>query len=511
MIRGMTRQNQNPDIRQDLATLVDEPCCPDMRILLTGANGYIGRRLLPLLVQSGHTVIALVRDKRRIQIEDSLSAKVELVEADLLERSSLDHLPENIDAAYYLVHSMVGSYQQFDKMETAMAEHFAAYVSKTDCRQIIYLSGIANDEELSKHLSSRLHTETLLRQSGVPLTVLRAAIVIGSGGASFEILRDLVEKLPVMVAPRWLNTRCQPIAIRNVTDYLIGVLDREDTFDQVYDIAGPDVLTYKEMLLQFAEIRGLKRYIGTVPVLTPRLSSYWLYFVTATSFTLARSLVDSMRNEVVAKENDLADKLGITPIPYKEAIGMAFNRIQQNEVLSSWKDAFISSKVQSDLFDYVQVPVHGCFIDKKQKAFDRPAEEVLDNVWSIGGNRGWYYVNFLWKIRGYLDKMVGGVGLRRGRRSPNALIEGDALDFWRVLVANRQEGRLLLFAEMKLPGEAWLEFKVNSAGGQPSLLQTATFRPRGILGRLYWYSVLPFHSFIFEGMINAIIHYKKAD
>lgn len=504
----MTSQNQKTDINQVSATLVSLHCCPDMRILLTGANGYIGRRLLPLLIQSGHTVIALVRDKRRIQIEESIAGKVELVEADLLDSDSLVHLTKNIDAAYYLVHSMVGSYQEFDKMETAMAENFASYLKGSACRQIIYLSGIANDEQLSKHLSSRLHTETLLRESGVPLTVLRAAIVIGSGGASFEILRDLVEKLPVMVAPRWLNTKCQPIAIRNVTDYLLGVLDRQDTFDEVYDIAGPDVLTYKQMLLQFAEMRGLKRYIGTVPVLTPRLSSYWLYFVTATSFSLARSLVDSMRNEVVAKENDLAERLNIKPIPYKDAIEMAFNRIQQNEVISSWKDAFVSSKVQSDLFDYVQVPVHGCFIDKKQKQFNRPKEEVLDNVWSIGGDRGWYYMTFLWKIRGYLDKLVGGVGLRRGRRSPSSLIVGDALDFWRVLVADREEGRLLLFAEMKLPGEAWLEFKLDHSNGRPQLSQTATFRPRGVLGRLYWYSVLPFHSFIFEGMISSIIKYK---
>ncbi len=499
---------QKPDIDQVLATLVPYRCCSDMRILLTGANGYIGRRLLPLLVQSGHTVIALVRDKRRIELEEAISSQVELLEADLLDRESLAHLPENIDAAYYLVHSMGGSYSSFDQMETSMAENFANYLKGTNCRQVIYLSGIANDDELSKHLSSRLHTESVLRDSGVPLTVLRAAIVIGSGGASFEILRDLVEKLPVMVAPRWLNTKCQPIAVRSVMDYLLGVLNREDTFDEVYDIAGPDVLTYRQMLLQFAEIRGLNRYIGTVPVLTPRLSSYWLYFVTSTSFSLARSLVDSMRNEVVAKKNDLDEKLGITPISYKDAIEMAFSRIQQNEVVSSWKDAFVSSTVKSDVFNYVQVPVHGCFIDKKKKTLTRPVEEVLDNVWSIGGKRGWYYMTSLWKIRGYLDKLVGGVGLRRGRRSPTSLIEGDALDFWRVLVANRNEGRLLLFAEMKLPGEAWLEFKLDKSGDKPQLVQTATFRPKGILGRLYWYSVLPFHSFIFEGMISSIISYK---
>lgn len=499
---------QKTDIDQVLATLPPLPCCPAMRILLTGANGYVGRRLLPLLVQAGHTVIALVRDKRRIELEEAISGQVELVEADLLDRDSLAHLPENTDAAYYLVHSMGGSYDEFDKMETTMAENFAKSIGQTNCRQIIYLSGIANDNELSKHLSSRLHTETILKESGISLTVLRAAIVIGSGGASFEILRDLVEKLPVMVAPRWLNTKCQPIAVRNVMDYLLGVLNSKETFDQVYDIAGPDVLTYRQMLLQFAEMRGLKRYIGTVPVLTPRLSSYWLYFVTSTSFSLARSLVDSMRNEVVATENNLSAMLNIRPIPYREALDMAFSRIQQNEVVSSWKDAFVSSTVKPDIFNYVHVPTHGCFIDKKKKILDRPVDEVLDNVWAIGGERGWYYMTSLWKIRGYLDKVAGGVGLRRGRRSPTSLIEGDALDFWRVLVADREEGRLLLFAEMKLPGEAWLEFKLDKSGQHPQLMQTATFRPRGVLGRLYWYSVLPFHSFIFEGMISSIISFK---
>ncbi|PTB94247.1 DUF2867 domain-containing protein [Marivirga lumbricoides] len=480
-----------------------------MKILLTGANGYIGRRLLPVLIIQGHNVVCLVRDKRRIQLEENLASKVEFYEADLQYSEQLENLPKDIDAAYYLIHSLGSSSKSFSKLEKETATNFVEAINKTDCKHIIYLSGISNDEGLSDHLSSRKNVEGILQNAKAPASVLRAAIIIGSGGASFEIIRDLVEKLPIMVAPKWLKTKCQPIAIRNVIQYLSGVLMKEKAFNQVFDIGGPDILTYRKMLLTFAEVRQLKRFIITLPVLTPRLSSYWLHFVTSTSYKIASSLVDSMKNEVIVKNKGINEIVPLELISYKEAVQLAFDRIAQNEVVSSWKDALASSKINTSLLDFVQIPVHGCLFDKRSKTFDRPTSEVLKNVWSLGGERGWYYWNFLWKIRGYMDKAVGGVGLRRGRRSPDHLVAGDSLDFWRVLVADKKEGRLLLYAEMKLPGEAWLEFRFSREEGENKLTQTATFRPHGLLGRLYWYSVYIFHEFIFNGMLDKIINYKE--
>ncbi|MEQ9443618.1 MAG: SDR family oxidoreductase [Cyclobacteriaceae bacterium] len=480
-----------------------------MKILLTGANGYIGVRLLPVLVRLGHTVICLVRDRRRMHVDQAIHESIEYFEADLLKPETLENLPQDIDAAYYLVHSM-GSSSKFEELEKNAAHNFVNAISKTDCHQIIYLSGIANDKNLSTHLRSRRNVEDILLSSSIPTTVLRAAIIIGSGGASFEIIRDLVEKLPVMIAPKWLNTKCQPIALRNVLEYLQGVLGKEAAYNQIFDIGGPDILTYKEMLLRFAEVRDLKRYIVSVPVLSPRLSSLWLYFVTSTSFMIARSLVDSMKNEVVVERKGI-DK--VVPLEheytYKEAVERAFQRIAQKEVISSWKDAFNNTKVDINLFDHVEMPQHGVYLDVRKVAFDKPREQVIENIWSIGGQRGWYYLGFLWEIRGHLDKLVGGVGLRRGRRSATELVPGDALDFWRVLVADREEGRLLLYAEMKLPGEAWLEFKVVAEDGQSYLLQNATFRPQGLAGRLYWWSVWPFHGFIFPGMAKRVICFEE--
>jgi hypothetical protein len=365
---------------------------------------------------------------------------------------------------------------------------------------VIYLSGIVNEEKLSKHLSSRKHVEEILASGSYALTTLRAGIIIGSGSASFEIIRDLVEKLPVMIAPRWLNTVTQPVAIRNVIEFLSGVLWNEKTFNHSYDIGGPDILTYKQMLLRFAGVRGLRRRIGIVPVMTPKLSSYWLYFITSTSYSLAQNLVDSMKVEVICKENNLKDMLGIIPVSYEEAIREAFEKIEMNQVPSSWKDALTSDTLNEGIAKYAEVPVHGCYKDYRSMKISE-SERVLSNIWKIGGATGWYYGNWLWAIRGFMDKLAGGVGLRRGRKNQTEISPGDTLDFWRVLIADREEKRLLLFAEMKLPGEAWLEFRIDSNN---VFHQTATFRPLGLWGRIYWYSVLPFHGFIFRGMIRNI-------
>ncbi|ADB41337.1 SDR family oxidoreductase [Spirosoma linguale] len=471
-----------------------------MKILLTGATGYIAQRLLPVLVQDGHDVVCCVRDKLRFQAPELAFSNVQLVEVDFLKPETLRNIPPDIDAAYYLIHSMASPTGDFAQLEATAAQNFVEALRPTAARQIIYLSGIVNQPQLSKHLRSRQQVEHILTSADIPLTTLRAGIIVGSGSASFEIIRDLVEKLPVMVAPRWLHTRCQPIAIRNVVAFLAGVLLRPETYQVSYDIGGPDVLSYKEMLLQFAQVRGLKRTIVVVPVMTPKLSSYWLYFVTATSYPLACHLVDSMKVEVVGSANELDSLLGIELIPYKEAIYMAFDKIEQNEVISSWKDAMATPVLRKGLAQYIEVPVKGCFKDHRRvKVAD--GERTLDKIWSIGGQTGWYYGNWLWALRGLMDQMVGGVGLRRGRRSPSRIKAGDALDFWRVLLASRSQKRLLLYAEMKLPGEAWLEFRLHPDN---TLEQTATFRPLGIWGRLYWYAVLPFHGYIFEGMIRQL-------
>jgi len=471
-----------------------------MKILLTGATGYIGRRLLPSLLGLGHEVICCLRDKSRFNLEEYQSQLISVIEIDFLDPGSLTNIPPDIDAAYYLVHSM-STAGDFSSMESSSAENFRDAISKTAARQVIYLSGIVNESVLSKHLESRLEVERILSEGPVPLTTLRAGIIVGSGSASFEIIRDLVEKLPIMIAPRWLNTKCQPIAIRNVISFLAGVLLRADTFNQSFDIGGPDILTYKEMLLQFAEVRKLRRKIFVVPVMTPKLSSYWLYFVTSTSYTLAKNLVDSMKVEVICRPNDLAMRLQVDLIHYREAIRMAFDKIEQNEVVSSWKDALTSNILNKGISKHIEVPVNGCFKDVRTMPV-KNVEEVMDRIWAIGGSTGWYYGNWLWNIRGLMDKFVGGVGLRRGRRSPTKLFAGDTLDFWRVLLASKVQKRLLLYAEMKLPGEAWLEFRINQ---QNELEQIATFRPLGVWGRLYWYSVLPFHGFIFKGMLREIV------
>lgn len=471
-----------------------------MRILLTGSTGYIAQRLLPVLLGNGNEVICCVRDRARFDSAKYRSSSLSVIEVDFLKPETLQNIPDDIDAAYYLIHSMSTSTGDFEKMEETSAINFKNCIQHTKARQVIYLSGIVNEEKLSKHLASRSNVENILAEGTYSLTTLRAGIIIGPGSASFEIIRDLVEKLPVMIAPRWLDTNTQPIAVRNVIEFLSGVLLSEITFNKSYDIGGPDIMTYKEMLLRFAKVRGLKRWIGIVPVMTPKLSSYWLYFITSTSYSLAQNLVDSMKVEVICKDNNLKELFGITPVSYEDAIREAFEKIELNQVPSSWKDALTSNTLNDGISRYAEVPVHGCFFDYR-KLYIKDSDRAIQKIWSIGGKNGWYYGDWLWGIRGFIDKLFGGVGLRRGRKNQTEISTGDALDFWRVLIADKAEKRILLYAEMKLPGEAWLEFRIDD---ENILHQTATFRPLGLWGRLYWYSVLPFHGFIFRGMIRNI-------
>ncbi|CAM1368164.1 Epimerase [Tenacibaculum litopenaei] len=469
-----------------------------MKVLITGTTGYIAKRLIPKLLREGHELWCCVRDFSRIPEDLVDKAGIEFLKVDFLAIEEVQ-FPADIDAAYYLIHSMASSAVDFEQMEQTCAVNFKKLLEPTNCKQVIYLSGIVNDTSLSKHLKSRLGVEHNLASKEYQLTVFRAGIIVGSGSASFEIIRDLVEKLPVMVAPRWLNTRTQPIAIRDVLSYLSQALGNTALYGKSYDIYGPEIMTYKQMLLQFASVRGLKRYILTLPVLTPKLSSYWLYFVTSTSYKLAISLVDSMKVEVIGKSSDLNEHIPITPISYREAVEKAFVKIRQNSIISSWKDALSSGVLATPLSEHIDVPHYGCFKDVRKLPIS-DEEGTLNKIWKLGGANGWYRFNGLWRIRGYIDKLVGGVGLRRGRRHATEIEAGDALDFWRVLYANKEEKRMLLFAEMKLPGEAWLEFKIVKG----NLYQRAVFRPKGVWGRLYWFSVLPFHGFVFSGMIKAL-------
>lgn len=467
-----------------------------MKILLTGANGYIGTRLLPRLVEEGHEIYALVRSRYRIEIPEKFQSQLHLIEADLLNPSSLLKIPTDIDAAYYLVHSMSYS-QKFSELEALSAKNFVNRLENTQAKQIIYLSGLSNEAHLSRHLTSRKKVGEILKMGKVPVTILMAGIIIGSGSASFEIIRDLVEKLPVMIVPKWLDHLTQPIAVRDVLTYLTLVLGNPACLNQSFEIGGPDVMSYKKLLLHFAQIRGLKRKIFTVPVLTPRLSSYWLFFVTSTSFSLARFLVESLMNNVVCKEHRITKLFPRKLLTYEKAVKLAFTRIEEDWVPSSWKDTLSGSTLNPDLSIYVQVPRFGILRDRRTVFFSCPIEEVQKRIWSLGGDHGWLAVNWAWKLRGFLDKLVGGIGLRRGRTHPTRLKVGDALDFWRVLLADEKNRRLLLYAEMKLPGEAWLEFEIipHSSGGE--LKQTASFRPNGVWGRFYWYSLYPFHALIF--------------
>jgi len=466
-----------------------------MKILLTGATGYIGKRLLPVLVENGHEVVCCVRDLNRFFIPQSLKLKVTAIEVDLSNLTLLSKIPQDIEAGYYLVHSMAK--KDYLKTELNCAINFRESLAKTNIKHLIYLSGIVNERTLSKHLLSRRNVEQELSKGKYNFTSIRSGIIIGSGSASFEIIRDLVEKLPIMVAPKWLLTRSQPIAISDVIKILNKTLDNSKTFNKNFDIGGPEIISYKDILIRYSSLRGLQRRIFIVPVMTPKLSSYWLYFVTSTAYNLAVSLVESMKVEVVCRDKSLENILSLKTISYEKSLQNAFKKIEANEIISSWKDALISD--QFNVSDFINVPKYGCVKDTRKEKFDN-RKDCVNRIWKIGGDNGWYYANWLWRFRGFLDKLIGGVGLRRGRTNKTKLISGDALDCWRVLYSNKKEGKLLLFAEMKLPGEAWLEFKILD----DELIQTATFRPKGLLGRIYWYSVVPLHAIIFNGMIKKL-------
>lgn len=477
------------------------------KILLTGANGYVGKRLFYQLLEAGYEVIAAVRDKNQFHPPIHFSQqKYQVIEIDFSKTIPEGLIPADIQGAYYLLHSMADNSKYAEK-EALCAEHFVAALRNTEVEQVIYLSGMLNAKELSEHLNSRKKVEEILGRGSFALTTLRAGIVIGSGGASFEIIRDLVEKLPIMVAPSWLNTLCQPIGIRDVLDFLVKSLFEKELYKGHFDIGGSSILSYKNMLLEYARIRGLQRKIFIFPLIPAKVSSYWLFFVTSTSFSLAQALVSSMKIDMIAEKNSFEKIKTITqvnPASYSLALERTFAIVETTGIPSSWKDDWDYRSLDKSWDQLIQVPVLGCFQDKRQMQIQDKAA-VIEKIFEIGGDKGWYYGDFLWELRGLIDKIFGGVGLNRGRRDPKDLRAGDALDFWRVICANAQTGHLLLYAQMKLPGEAWLEFKIEG----DTLVQTATFRPLGIWGRMYWYAVLPLHVFIFGGMLRAIGKAKK--
>lgn len=477
-----------------------------MKVLLTGLTGYVGKRLIPALIELNHEVLCAVRDINRVDVSPKILEKITLVEVDFLIPETIKKLPKDIDAAYYLIHSMAASTKSFYELESSCARNFRDYMNETQVQHVVYLSGLINNEKrLSEHLASRKNVEEILLSGKYNTTVLRAGIIVGSGSASFEIIRDLVEKVPLMVTPKWTETRTQPIAIRDIISYLSKVLFQKECMNKSFDIGGPEVLTYKEMLMQYAEVRGLKRRIYSIPLFGAKVSSFWLFFITSVSYRLATSLVQSMKYEVICQNKDLESLLQIQPVTYKEAIKLAFVKIKQNNITSSWKDSVHDYKLSNNLSEFIEVPVYGCYVDRKSIPIT-DVELALDNIWSIGGERGWYYATWLWKIRGFFDRLIGGVGLRRGRKHPTEVHKGEAIDFWRVLYENRNEKRFILFAEMKLPGEAWLEFTIDENN---IMHQVATFRPKGVLGRFYWGSTMPFHFFIFDGMIKNIANQPR--
>ena len=478
-----------------------------MKILITGATGYIGKRLLPVLIQQGHEVICCVRDKNRLT-KYQATCSIQVWEVDFLEPVDIASAPLDFDVAYYLIHSMSNDSEKFEHLEKLAALNFRDFVNKSSAKQVIYLSGLANDIHLSKHIASRRKVEDILKSGEYATTVLRAGVIVGSGSASFEMIRDLTEKLPIVLTPSVIKTKCQPIAIRNVIQYLQGVILNETTYNNSYDIGGPEVLTYKEMIQLYAKMKGFKRVLIVFPFFNNRAAAFFLSLISSITYHLSLNLMNSMKVEMVCSNNDLEKLLNIQSLDYKTALSLAFERIEQNMVLSSWKDALSSSSKNKSLLQFIEIPQFGTYCDKREVEITHSIDNVLSNLWAIGGKRGWYYANSLWSIRGLMDKLVGGIGIRRGRTNHLTIHSGDALDFWRVIVADRQAMRLLLYAEMKVPGEAWLEFKINERDGKYYLEQNATFRPKGVNGRIYWYGLLPIHVVIFKGMIRNIESYE---
>ena len=477
-------------------------------VLVTGATGYIGGRLAPRLLDEGHRVRVLARNAARVRSR-SWAERVEIVEGDALDRDTLSRALAGIDCAFYLIHSM-GSGAGFHEMDLDAARLFGQVAREAGVRRIVYLGGLGDPKaNLSQHLRSRQETGRALREGGVPVTEFRAAVIVGSGSISFEMIRYLVERLPVMVCPRWIYSRVQPIAVNDVLDYLAAAVTNAACGDKEIEIGGEGVTTYKGMMLGYARARGLRRWLVPVPVLTPRLSSYWVHWITPIPSRVSGPLIEGLRNEVMVTGR-LARELfpQIQPRDYAAAIAEVIEDLEHGRIETAWSDAH-GAPASADSFSRVESH-EGMIFERRARQVAAPPGEVYRVFTGIGGDRGWFHADWMWRVRGRFDRLLGGVGLRRGRRHPDELRVGDALDFWRVEAL--EPGRLVrLRAEMKLPGRAWLQFQVSAAGdGKTRLEQTAAFLPKGLGGLLYWYGLYPVHARIFDGMAREIARRAEA-
>jgi uncharacterized protein YbjT (DUF2867 family) len=448
------------------------------QILIAGATGYVGGHLLRALLAAGYPVRCLARRPEALRAQQAAGAKV--VAGDVLDPASVRTVMQGVHTAYYLVHSMASA-GSFEEQDRAAARNFGDAAREAGVRRIVYLGGLGSaGQKLSAHLRSRQEVGEILRSSGVPVVEFRASIVIGSGSLSFEMIRALVERLPVMIAPRWVSVPAQPIAIADMLSYLLAALDLPPGFGKVYEIGGPDRVSYGGLMAEYARQRGLRRLVISVPVLTPRLSSLWLGLVTPLYVRVGRKLIDSIRHDTVVEDPSALAEFAIRPVGFREAMARA-----------------------------LRTEGEGLLVDSRSIRVAAPPEAAFRPIRRIGGTTGWYYADWLWRLRGVLDLIVGGVGLRRGRRDPDDLRIGDTVDCWRVDVLDPGR-RLRLVAEMKLPGRAWLEFEVTPDSGGSTIRQTATFDPLGLLGRAYWYAVYPLHQVVFEGMLRGIACWADA-